>query len=446
MSINWRRLSCLCAAAVLNSVISMSAAAIPTIQHWQTENGVRVYFIQTQALPMLDIQLVFAAGSARDGGAAGLPGLAALTNSQLLSGAGDMNADAIAIALASVGAELSTDSLRDMALLRLRSLTDPEKLNQALAVFQQVVNQPTFPIADLERDRQRILLAIKNKQLNPGAVLTDAFFAALYREHPYATPPEGTTASVHAITREHILAFYRRYYVASNAVIALVGDVDRQQAERIIEQLVGSLPRGVAAPAIAAPAMLTEASEQRIELPTSQTHIAVGQLGVKRGDPDFFPLYVGNHILGGSGFASRLMQEIREDRGLAYSVFSYFSPMAVAGPFRAGLQTRNQQAEAALALLRENIARFVTAGPTPAELEQSIKNITGGFPLKIDSNADLLGYLGMLGFYGLPLDYLQTFNARVQAVTVENIREAWQRRIQPDKMAVILVGQQNPED
>jgi zinc protease len=178
----------------------------------------------------------------------------------------------------------------------------------------------------------------------------------------------------------------------------------------------------------------------QIDFPSSQTHLYAGQPGMSRGDPDYFPLYVGNHILGGSGLVSILMHEVREKRGLSYSVYSYFAPMAERGPMILGLQTKNTQADEARGVLLDTLQRFVDQGPTDDELEAAVKNITGGFPLRIASNSNIVQYLAMIGFYDLPLDYLDQFTGRVSAVTKEQIRDAYQRRVHPDRLAVVLVG------
>jgi zinc protease len=166
----------------------------------------------------------------------------------------------------------------------------------------------------------------------------------------------------------------------------------------------------------------------------------MGGPGMSRRDPDYFSLYVGNHILGGGGLVSRLNEEIREKRGLSYSVYSYFSPMRRKGPYVLGLQTRNDQVGQALEIARETVKRFIKEGPTAEELEAAKKNITGGFPLRIDSNAEIVEYIAMIGFYGLPLDYLDTFSANVEAVTREQIRDAFRRRVVPDRMVTVVVG------
>lgn len=415
----------------------VSAWAVPKIQLWQTENGAQVLFIEAHELPIVDVRVVFSAGGARD---AGKPGLAILANSLLMSGAGNMNADDIALRLESVGAAAGTESLRDMAIVTMRSLSDAAKLGVMIDVMRAVLTEPTFPESDLERERKQLLASLEYKQQQPEDVAEEAFYKLVYGTHPYGSPHDGTPESVRAITRAQLLDFYRQYYVARNAVVAVVGDLEEQAARELVENLTGALPAGEKAAPIPPVGSLTQAREQRIPMPTAQTHILVGQPGINRTDPDYFPLYVGNHILGGSGFESRLMDEIREKRGLAYSVYSHFLPMFEAGPFVAGMQTRNEQAVTALSLMNENIKRFIEQGPTAEELQQAVQNITGGFPLRIDSNKKLVEHLAVLAFYGLPLDYLDTFNARVQAVTVDQIRDAFRRRLDVTRMATVMVG------
>lgn len=421
----------------LSLLLSGIAQASPDIQHWLTGNGARVYFVRAPELPMVDIRVVFDGGAARDGD---LPGLAMITNGMLEEGAGGLDADTIAQRFDSLGAEFSTSSHRDMATASLRTLTKPELLEPALATFSQVLQHPDFPQDALERVRKQMLTSLKYDEQQPGEIANKAFYRALYANHPYASPPGGTVASVEAIGRRDLLDFYQRYYVGRNAVVAIVGDVDRREAAQLAEAAVGNLPDGEAAPALPEVSPLPQASQQHVEFPSTQTHILMGQPGVRRGDPDYFSLYVGNHILGGSGLVSRLSEEVREKRGLSYSTYSYFVPMHAQGPFILGLQTRNDTATEALKILRKTLVDFRNTGPTADELKAAKRNITGGFPLKIDSNSDILGYIAMIGFYDLPLDYLDSFNSHIEAVTARQIRDAFQRRVDPSRMVTVTVG------
>lgn len=440
LSVPLRHLAALALWASCLAFLSQAGAA-PQIQRWDTTNGARVYFVQAMELPMVDIQLVFDAGSARDGGT---PGVAQLTNALLDDGAGDLDADTIAESFENLGAQFGTDALRDMGTVTLRSLSDRDHLDPALDTLALILRAPSFPADALDRERNRMLIALQSQEQSPEDIANKAFFQAVYGDHPYASDPLGTPASLQALERRDVEDFYRSYYVARNAVIALVGALERKDAERIAQRLADGLATGAKAAPPPAVAPLAAAQTVHIDYPSAQTHVLVGAAGMTRDDPDYYALYVGNHILGGSGLVSRISTEIREKHGLAYSAYSYFSPMRAAGPYTLGLQTRGDQTTQALDILNQTLGGFIKDGPTAAELTASKKNITGGFPLRIASNSNIVGNLAMIGFYDLPLDYLDRFNERIDAVTTAQIRDAFQRRVHPDKMATVTVGSATP--
>ncbi len=408
------------------------------IQTWHSSKGAKVLFVHAPQLPMIDIRLVFNAGSARD---KAQPGIAQLTNTMLSQSAGKWSTDEIAERFEAVGANFSTASLRDMAIVSLRSLTEKKLLDQAIATFKVVVSQPAFKINEVKRQKAQQLISIQNRLQSPGSIASEAFYAAVFKGHPYAQPTLGTKESVTAISTDALKQFYKQYYVANNLTVAIVGNVTQSQANVLVEEITSGLSNGKAAEKLADVGLPTKAQYIHKEYASTQTHILVGQPGMKRGDADYFSLYVGNHILGGSGFGSRIMQEIREKRGLAYSSYSYFSPMLATGPFTMGMQTRNKNTVQALELLNKLLKDFIEKGPTEEELQHSKKNITGGFALRVDSNKDIAEYLSVIGFYNLPLDYLNTFNDKVNAVTTGMIKDAFSRRIHPDKLITVTVGQ-----
>ena len=411
--------------------------ASPNIEYWITSTGAEVYYVHAPELPMVDIQIVFDAGSSRDEDALGI---AMLTNSLLADGANGDDADKISNDFESLGAIYAADIGYDSASLQLRSLTESELLKSAIANLKKVLSAPDFPTDALERRQSQMLIGIKAKQQSPAAIAKDAFMKATYQSHPYAKPSEGTETSVKAINRKDIVSFYKKHYTAKNSMIAIVGAVSHELAKQISEDISAGFQDGEKASPIRAVENLEEPQSIFIEYPSAQTHILVGQPGMKRGDPDYFSLYVGNHILGGGGMVSRLFEEVREKRGLSYSAYSYFSPMLFKGPFTAGLQTKTDQADEAISVLLENIKNYIEQGPTEEELIAAKKNITGGYPLRIDSNSKILNYVVVIGYYKLPLDYLETFNNNVEAVTIESIKDAFKRRLSPDKLVMVKVG------
>jgi zinc protease len=414
-----------------------SALAAPEIQTWQTAEGAEVLFVAADQLPMVDLQLMFDAGSARDGDQSGL---ASLTSAMLTEGAGGLNADQIAERVEAVGANLSTATDRDTSSVQLRSLTEPEALEVALDTLIRMLGQPSFDASELERVRQNRLTALRLADQDPGSVGQKALYRAVFGEHPYAADPSGTAETIAALGSGDLRAFHRRYYGAANATIAIVGALDRLQAEAMAARVSAALPAVESPPPLPPVPALTQPERLQIAFPSSQTHLYLGQPGMRRGDPDYFALYLGNHILGGSGLVSLLMEEVREKRGLSYSVYSYFLPLARKGPLLMGLQTQNAQADEAERVLRETLTRFIEEGPSDEQLEAAVKNITGGFPLRIAGNSKIVGYLSVIGFYDLPLDYLEVFPQRIRELTKEQVRDAFQRRVDPARLVRVSVG------
>ena len=427
-------------------VSPINSSKAVNIQEWKTTTGAKVLYVYAPELPMLDIQAIFNAGSVRDGDKAGI---ASLTNSLMSHGAKlgnkTLSVDDISESFENIGARFGAGASKENAKISLRTLTDEKLLRKAIATMQAVVSAPTFDTKELERVRKQLLIAFEGRKQSAGTIASEKLYKSLYAKHPYARPSIGTEESIKKLTRNDLIDFYKKHYVAENALVTIVGDVDRKKAESLAEKIIGSLPKGEKTIGLPDVKDLQTASSIHHEFPSSQTHILMGQPGVHRKDKDYFVLYVANHILGGSGFGSRIMEEIREKRGLAYSSYSYFSPMLKRGPFIIGMQTSNKQTDEALKVLKDTLADFIANGVTEKELKHSKKNITGGFPLRIDSNSDISNYLAVIGFYNLPLSYLKDFSKKVEAVTLEQIKDAVKRRIDPDKMITVTVGTRHNE-
>ncbi len=422
-------------------VLCLAAApawSLLPIQHWQTRHGARVYFVEARNLPMLDVSVDFPAGSAYD--TREKSGVAAMTQNLLKLGAGGLTEDEIARRMADTGADFGGRVDSDRAGVTLRTLSNPGERRQALDVFARMLQRPEFPAAVLDREKKRLIEAIKEADTKPETLMSRGFSELAYGSHPYGLRGSGEVVTVARIGRDDLVEFYRRYYTADQAVVAIIGDVTRADAEAIAEQLTAELPRSTAAPAIPPVPSLARAETRVIPHPASQSHLLMGMPGIKRGDPDYFPLFVGNYILGGGEFSSRIMEEVRSKRGLAYSAYSYFAPMQERGPFVIGLQTRKDQAGEALAVVRATLKDFLANGPTADELKRAKQNLVGGFPLRIDSNRKILDYLAVIGFYHLPLTYLEDFVPSVEKVTLADIRAAFARSVDPARMVTVVVG------
>lgn len=424
-------------------VIAISLLMMPVwswasidIQTWHTSQGVKVLFVEAPELPMLDIEIKFDAGSARDGLQ---PGLANLTANMIGTGTKALSEQQISDGFNNLGAQFGSSVNRDSASFSLRSLTRESLLKPALAQFKQVVSQPSFPAEIYQRDRQRLMQALQQREEQPAQVAQVAFWEGLYEGHPYAHPVSGYLDTIDKIERDHLHEFYRRYYVQKNAQISMVGAIDRAQAEKIAEELVKDLEKGEVAADIYRPDALDQAKQTQIDFQAAQTQYLAGQIGVERGHPDYYALFLGNHLLGGSGFASLLVEEVREKRGLVYSVYSYFAPMRVAGPWIVGLSTQNSQASEADQVVKQTIAAFMQ-DIDEQKLADIKSNLIGGWPLRLDTNGKILGYISMIGFYDLPLDYLTAFPQEIERLTKAQVLAAWQRHIDPERLFTLMVG------
>lgn len=427
------------AAAAVLLLLSLRAHAILPIQHWQTGSGAQVYFVENRDLPMLDLSIEFPAGAAFD--SRDKSGAASMTNQLLRLGADGMSEDEIARRMADVGAVLSPRFDTDRAGLALRTLTSSAERKQALDIFSRVLQRPAFPAAVLEREKNRRIAALKEADTKPDTIAALTFYRLIYRDHPYALRSSGEAETVGRLARQDLLDFYRRHYVAQRAVVALIGNLSRAEAAAIAEEITARLPQADGAEPVLPPvAGLAAGSTRIVAHPASQSHIFVGAPGISRDDPDYFALFVGNHILGGGGFVSRITEEVRQKRGLAYSAYSYFSPLRQQGPFLIGMQTQRDQAQEALAVVQKTLRDFLSGGPTAQELTAAKQNIIGGFPLRIDSNRKIHEYLGLIGFYRLPLSYLEDFVKSVERVTAADIKSAFARRIDPEKLVTVIVG------
>ncbi len=420
-------------------VLSQAAFALLPIEHWETARGARVYFVENRDLPMLDVSVDFPAGSGFD--TRDKNGAASMTNNLLRLGAGGMDEDEIARRLADVGAQFSGRFDSDRAGVGMRMLSSAKERASSLEILAKILTEPQFPAPILEREKVRLIAALKEADTRPATIAARTFARMIYPEHPYGMRGSGEVDTIAKLSRDDVAAFHRHFYTAQNAIVAIMGDVTRAEAAAIAESLTAALPSAVGTAETLPPVSVVPKGETRwITHPATQSHILMGAPGIRRNDPDYFALYVGNHVLGGGGFVSRITDEVRQKRGLAYSAYSYFSPMLREGPFVVGMQTKGAQAREALEVARKTVADFVARGPTAKELAAAKQNIIGGFPLRIDSNRKIHEYLAVIGFYRLPLTYLDDFTGNIERVTADQVKNAFQRRVHPERLVTVVVG------
>jgi len=374
-------------------------------------------------------------------------GLAALTAAMLTRGiswqSGTLNEAQQADAIAELGASISASASGERTIVRARSLSKPELFNPLLQLLVASVSKPIFDQSILMREKQRVSSAIQEGDTKPEVVLQKRFRQAVFGNYPLAR--SSSIESIAAIQEGDLKRFHQDFYRQDRVIVNLVGNIDHAGAKQIAEQIIGALPaKGPTIPVL--PPLerspIEPESQRVIRIPfqTQQTHIAMGMTAIPRDNPDYFPLLVGNYVLGGGGFVSRLVGEVRDKRGFAYSVFSYFQPGRDTGTFEAGLQTRNDQADQALKVLQETVARFIEDGPSEAELAAAKANLINGYPLRLDSNRKLLDNLSAITWNQLPLNTLDIWTQHVAAVRKDDVRNAFKRHLDMRRMISVLVG------
>ncbi len=435
-------------ATVLSLGLLASAHAILPIEQLESFKGAKAYLVQTKSLPMVDIEISIDAGDRYD--PANKSGLATVAGQLLSYGAksskGPLTEAQIADEIADLGANVSISVGGERAIMRIRSLSRQDLRERAVQLASSLLAAPTYDPKILAREKQRMTTAILESETKPEAVLERRFRKSVYGNYPLGNSPSVQTVA--NISAADLQQFHKQFYRGDRMIVSIVGDVGRSEAAQIVQDLLKDVPQS--GPSIAALPELGRSSveplnQREINIPfsTQQAHIAMGMTAITRNNPDYFPLLVGNYVLGGGGFVSQLVSEVREKRGLAYSVFSYFAPGKDTGIFQAGVQTKSDQAALAVEVMSATIAKFIADGPTQKELDAAKANLMNGFPLRIDNNRKLLDNVSAIAWNNLPLITLEVWTKQVEAVTLDQVKAAFQKHLAMDRMKIVILGAQN---
>lgn len=423
---------------------------VPNIEHFKTTAGVPVSFVRAAALPIVDIDLRFNAGSARDGSirSEGF-GIASMAATMLTQGTKTLDENEFTRAVETLGINLNSSAYKDMFIISLRSLSDDEHLLPAIDLMTQMLTQTTFDQQILARNKARLLVGLQQQKQDPGSLASLAFNQALYGQHPYAHPSSGTLESVPSIVRKDLTNFQNRYLVAANASIAMTGNLTLAQAKKLAEDITVNLPTGKAATTLPEPQPLTQAQHIHIPFPSSQTTVLMGQLGSKRAtDPTAQQqqtnFSIGNDVLAGGNFNARLMTEIRQNLGYTYGISGSMSPMLARGPYQIGFSTRNDKARDAIDASLGVINDTLDNGITSTEMRLTTDNLKNSFPMSFASNAGINGLLGMMNFYQLPDSYLTDYVSRIDQVQLSGVNQTMRETLKPDEFLIVTVGQDDP--
>ncbi|XID75783.1 insulinase family protein [Alkanindiges sp. WGS2144] len=426
----------------LRNIASASGLKTPRVESFQTTTGTPALFVAAPELPIIDIRLTFDAGSARDTELGqGLYGLASLTSQLLDEGTSTQTTDQIAAGFERLGAEFGAASYRDMFVVSLRVLSDPAYFNPAVDQLLTILKDAQFPQASIDRVINNAAIGQQQRKESPGAVVGIRFYRELYGKHPYAEPTTGTEASLKKITAQDIRRFKDTYLVSNNLNIAITGQLNRNQAQKLANRISQSLPAGQKAQSLPQPTPLAAAKTVVVPFNSSQSHVIIGQIGISRDNPDSYALSVANEMLGGSGFNALLMKELREKRGLTYGAYSGFTSMRTKGPFIISYSTRGDQAVDSIKVAKQTLSSFLNQPLGQQLLTETKEGLLNSYPLSLASNESVLGYLGMMGFYNLPDTYLADYPQKIAAVSAQDIQRVTNKYIQPDRMLTVVVGQ-----
>lgn len=419
----------------------------PYVQEIYTDQKVRTLLVESHSLPIVDIQLTFNAGSARDASIGkGLYGLSHLTAQLLNEGTATQTTDDIASTFERLGAQYQAQAYRDMFIIKLRVLSDEKRLNPAIHQLILLLKGATFPQSSIQRILSNAQVGQKQVQENPSRTMSVRFYRALYGDHPYAEPTTGTIQSLRRITSRDIRDFRDRYLVTNNLNIAMTGDLNSAQAKRIANLITTNLQTGEPAPTLTDATAIDQQTLINIPFNSTQSHVMIGQVAIKRNDPDRFALEVGNEIFGSGGFNSLLMQELREKRGFTYSASSNLLSMQSQGLFSFSYSTHRDQLYDSIGVAYQTLLDFLYRPLNAQLVEETKTGMLRSFPQTLSSNASINAQLGAIGFYQLPSNYLSEYPTYISSVKAEDIQRAWRKHINPQKLLTITVGKDIDRD
>lgn len=401
-------------------------------------NGMILLTSEQRALPMVSIELLIDAGSRHD--LAKQEGLANLTARLLTYGTQRRTALQISDTLDFIGASLSAGCGEDLATVSMTVLK--KDLATGVELLAEVLTVSTFPQEEIDRQKQSIIASIRAREESPGDIAQRRFAQALYPESPYGRPVEGSEASVKGLQQQSLRAFYESYYRPNRTILSVVGDISHQEITRALNEAFQSWPKGDPATAPVAPSMIGTSETIRINKDLTQANIILGHEGVGRDSPDYYAIQVMNYILGGGGFSSRTLDSIRNERGLAYSVYSYFSAEKGHGTFELVMQTKNDTALEAIRIANTEIRRLRDELVTEEELSDAKDYLTGSFPLRFDTNRRVANFLAQVEYFQLGLDYPERYPDLIRKVTREDVQRVARTYLKPEKLITVIVANQ----
>ncbi len=420
--------------AAMTIALVGAPARAASVQEITSPKGLKAWLVEDYTVPVVTMNVAFRGGAAQD--PADKSGMANLMSGLLDEGAGPLDSRAFQAKLEDLSINLSFDAGSDAFYGNLRTLQ--QNTEEAFELFRLAVSEPRFDAEPVDRIRGQVMANLRQAETNPGEIAGRVWAETLFPGHPYGRPSEGTTASVATISPDDLRAFHRRIIARDNLHVVIVGAIDRNAAGAALDRVFGGLPeRAELAPVAEIAPALGETRHAALSVP--QTAIRIGGPGLKRDDPDFIAAYVADQILGGGTFSSRLYVAVREQRGLAYSVGTGLLPYDHAGASLAATSVDAANAQTALQIMLDEMARFASEGPTVAELAATKDYLVGNFALRFDSSQKIARNLLQFQVDNLGIDYIDRRNDLIRAVTIEDVRRV-ARRIYGGSVSIVTVG------
>jgi|EndMetStandDraft_9_1072997.scaffolds.fasta_scaffold16445_2 zinc protease len=418
------------------SLFSTSAHAM-NIQKVVSSKGIEAWLVEDHTLPLLAMQFGFPGGTSQD--LTGKEGVAYFVSGMMDEGAGDIKSQAFQERLEALAIDFSFDASRDAFTGGVKTLS--KNRDEAFRLLKLALTQPRMDQDAVDRVREQILSSIKMDDEDPEKLSSAAWFKLVFDGHPYANPVKGTAASVGSITPQDLKDYVRATFSREHLNVSVVGDISAEELSKALDTVFGDLPEKAQLRSVPEAEWRTQASSTVIPLAVPQSVVTFGQPGPKRKDPDFTAAYILNYIIGGGGFSSTLMQEVREKRGLAYSVYTYLYPLDRAGILLGGVATKNEAVSQSISVIQEELGRIATNGPTPEELDNAKRYLTGSYALRFDSSVKIANTLLWIQIEELGIDYISKRNAIVDAVTLDDVKRVAAKLIKPGNLVITVVGQ-----
>jgi zinc protease len=415
---------------------SVPAQAEISIKEVISPGGITAWLVEDHNIPFTALELQFKGGTSIE--APEKRGVINLMTATLEEGAGDMDSKGFAEARDALAASFSFDSGSDSVGVSAKFLT--ENRDQAIELLRKALVDPRFDQDAVDRVRGQILSNLRSNQKDPGTIASERFDELAFGDHPYASTGDGTIETVTALTRDDVLAAHKAALARDRVFVAAAGDITAEELGLLLDRLLGDLPATGAELPEQAPWLLTGGTTV-VDFPTPQSSVFFGQQGIPRDDPDFFPAFILNEVIGGGRFTARLMTEVREKRGLTYGVGTYLVNMDYADMLLGQFSASNDKVAEAIEVVKSEWARLVSEGVTPEELEVTKTYLTGSYPLRFDGNGPIASILVGMQMDGMPIDYVTTRNAQIEAVTMEDIKRVAARLFRPETLHFVVVGQ-----